>query len=105
MIRASILGLLSALAVAILIACTSLSGQDAGASAPCAAPSAGAEGCVLPALAAHITDPWDGNLTSVSSTCGVQKEVAAAMWASHQKAEVLEGFVPRAVGVDAGVRP
>lgn len=99
---AIILALASALLVVVGLACTSLAPADAGT---CAAPTAGQAGCVLPILARAITGPWDQALTLAGNTCGVSKDVASSLWAAHTQAEVLEGFVPRAIGTDGGIKP
>jgi hypothetical protein len=101
-----LLGLVGALAVALAIACTSLQGPDAGGAgmASCASPTPGQAGCVLPILARNITT-WSAGLDEAKKACGVAPEVSATLWAAHTQAEVLEGFVPRAIGSDGGVRP
>lgn len=85
-------------------ACAPTTAQDAGAT--CVVP-AGADGCVLPALAHSVAGavPWATALTIASTECGVTKPAAESIWASHTTAEVIEGFVPRAVGTDAGITP
>jgi len=101
----ALLGVLSAIAVCLAIACSALGASDAGA--PCAAPSAGAAGCVLPLLAksVSVSQPWGAALDAAGKTCGVSPDAVSSLWASHVQAEVIEGFVPRAVGGDGGVKP
>jgi len=99
-----LLGLVGALAVALGIACTSLQPADAGTGPGCGAPNPGPAGCVLPILAANLTT-WDAGLEEARKSCGVAPEVSTSLWAAHTKAEVIEGFVPRTIGSDGGVRP
>jgi hypothetical protein len=101
--EAIILALGSALLVVVALACTSLAPADAGGG--CASPSSGQAGCVLPILAKGIAGPWDVALTTAGNACGVSKDVASSIWAAHTQAEVLEGFVPRAIGTDGGIKP
>jgi hypothetical protein len=100
----ALLGIVGALAVALGIACTSLQPADAGATAACVNPTPGQAGCVLPLLAQNLAH-WDVALDDAKKACGVSPEVSRAIWASHTQAEVLEGFVPRAIGSDGGIRP
>jgi hypothetical protein len=98
-----VLGTLSAIAVALAIfSCTSLSSPDAGG---CSSPTAGDSGCVLPILAKGISGDWNAALTSAANACGVSRTTASSLWAAHVQAEVIEGFVPRAIGVDGGIKP
>jgi hypothetical protein len=99
---ALIMALSAALVVVVGIACTSLgAGGDAGA---CSAPTAGQTGCVLPLLAKNLPD-WPLALQQAHDTCGVPSPVAQSIWDAHVQAETLEGFVPRAIGSDGGIRP
>jgi hypothetical protein len=100
----ALLGVVGALVVALGIACTSLQPADAGTSSGCGAPTPGQAGCVLPILAANLST-WDAGLDEARKSCGVAPEVSTSLWAAHTKAETLEGFVPRAIGSDGGIRP
>lgn len=100
----ALMGAVAALGVALVIACTSLQPADAGTSGACASPSPGQAGCVLPILARNVTT-WDAGLQEAKASCGVSPEVSTSLWAAHAQAEVLEGFVPRAIGSDGGVKP
>jgi len=106
MLRAAFLGTISAIAVALAIACTTSATLDGGATPCSSVPSSPSSGpdpalCVLPMLAKGIKTPWGQTLSGAAASCGVTSEQAQTLWNAHTQAEVLEGFVPKAVGTDA----
>lgn len=77
-----------------------LAGCQACASAPpapCAAPTAGDDACILPRLAQDIAahKSWAASIEDVHQTCGDARQTIEATWGSHVAAEVIEGLSPK----------
>jgi hypothetical protein len=90
-------------AAMMLAACSACSGVPAP-SPNVIAPTIATTVCIINSVSQCVAQkvPWGTCVISTAAACGSDATTIATVWDAHVKAEVTEGFVPKAFASDGG---